>query len=61
MQEASREVSSSGIGAPTEPRKTDLSEEAARNRPQGTRGNFEKSGFRFSMKAFFPSFASSLM
>jgi hypothetical protein len=27
----------------------------------GTRGNFEKSGFRFSTKAFFPSFASSLM
>ena len=27
----------------------------------GTRGNFEKSGVRFSMKAFFPSLASSLM
>ena len=29
--------------------------------PQGTRGNFEKSGLRFSMKACLPSFASSLM
>jgi hypothetical protein len=27
---------------------------------QGSRGNFEKSGFRFSMKACFPSLASSL-
>lgn len=27
----------------------------------GTRGNLEKSGFRFSMKAFFPSLASSDM
>lgn len=27
----------------------------------GTRGNLEKSGFRFSTKAFFPSFASSDM
>jgi hypothetical protein len=28
---------------------------------QGTRGNFEKSGFRFSTKAFLPSLPSSLM